>query len=389
MILGAGVYQLPLIKKAKDLNYYTIVVSYTGNYPGFGYADKVYYEDTTDSELILDIAKKENIDGIVTTGTDVAVVTLGKICDELNLKGITERTAIKSQNKKEMKAAFLENNVRTAKYFQISSLKEAENAYDKLQKPVMVKAVDSSGSRGIRKVQSKEELNDAFEYALQSSKKKYCVIEEFIEGEEFGVQAFVLEKKLMFAMAHGDYVFEGDVGVPIGHTVPYNLTSEISKDLKEQLQRSINALNFNNCALNADFILSEDGKVYVLEVGARAGATCLPEMVSITYNVDYYKDIILAAVGEVTTFSDYSGNTPCAAHLLLSSKEGHVKEMNYESSRNPNLIDLSFDCVVGDHVNEFKVGPDRVGQVITTGKTLEEAEELMFDIMDKIELIVE
>ena len=71
MILGAGIYQVPLIKTAKKLGLYTIVVSIPGNYPGFELADKVYYENTVDDEKILEIAKEEQIDGIITTGTDV------------------------------------------------------------------------------------------------------------------------------------------------------------------------------------------------------------------------------------------------------------------------------------------------------------------------------
>ena len=77
MILGAGIYQVPLIETAKRMGLYTIVVSIPGNYPGFALADKVYYENTVDDEKILEIAREENIDGIVTTGTDVCVITIG------------------------------------------------------------------------------------------------------------------------------------------------------------------------------------------------------------------------------------------------------------------------------------------------------------------------
>ncbi len=99
MILGAGIYQVPLIKTAKRLGITSVVVSIPGNYPGFELADKVYYEDTTDYETILEIAKKEQIDGIVTAGTDVAVITIGKVCDELGLCGLTFDAAKIAQTK--------------------------------------------------------------------------------------------------------------------------------------------------------------------------------------------------------------------------------------------------------------------------------------------------
>ena len=83
MIMGAGIYQVPLIKRAKEMGIYTIVVSIPGNYPGFALADQICYENTVDYERILEVAKREQIDGIVTAGTDVAVITIGKVCDEL------------------------------------------------------------------------------------------------------------------------------------------------------------------------------------------------------------------------------------------------------------------------------------------------------------------
>ena len=93
LILGAGIYQVPLIKTAKAMGIQTIVASIPGNYPGFELADKVYYENTTDYQKILEIAKEEGIDGIVTAGTDVAVITIGKVCDELGLKGLSAEAA--------------------------------------------------------------------------------------------------------------------------------------------------------------------------------------------------------------------------------------------------------------------------------------------------------
>ena len=88
MILGAGTYQVPLIQTAKDMGLYTIVVSRPGNYQGFALADKVYELDTRDQEGILQAAREEKIDGICTSGTDVAVATIGYVCEQLGLSGI-------------------------------------------------------------------------------------------------------------------------------------------------------------------------------------------------------------------------------------------------------------------------------------------------------------
>lgn len=388
MILGAGIYQVPLIKAAKKLGCYTIVASIPGNYPGFEFADKVYYEDTTNYEKILTIAQSEKIDGIVTAGTDVAVLTIGKVCDTLGLKGLSFESAKIASNKMLMKKAFEEYGVRTARFrevpfdFEIIK-KEVEN----LSFPLMFKAVDSSGSRGIIRVNSYDEFPEAMEYTRNATKLDYFIIEEFVEGEEFGAQAFVLDGEIQFILPHGDYVFKGDTGVPVGHYAPYAVSEEVLQDTGKQLRNAIHAMKLNNCAINADFILS-NGEVYVLEIGGRSGATCLAELTSIYFNFDYYEKMLKVALGEDVQF-DSDGHTANASMLLTSARSGKIVKQQFEHNDNPDIVEIQFDYNVGDHVNAFRVGPDRIGHVITKGATLEQAVDLLNNVLGKIEIEIE
>jgi len=388
LILGAGVYQVPLIKKAKAMELFTIVASINGNYPGFRYADKVYFEDTTDVEAIFNIAKTEKIDGICASGTDVALSSLGKVCDEMNLKGISYKAACFSNDKLRMKEAFLTNNVRTALFEKASNLEEAHKIFDKLKKPLLFKTVDSSGSRGIIAVNNKAQIKSALNKIKTVSKKNYFIIEEFIEGIEFGAQALIDEEEIIFVLPHGDKVFQGDTGVPIGHYAPYELSEKIITDIKEQLSKSIQALEFNNCAINADFIL-KDNKAYLLEIGARAGATCLPELVATYYGIDYYKMIIELALGVKTKFNPEKP-TPCAAELIISNKNGIIRDKIIDVQEfKDKIIDLVMDYEIGDRVNRFNVGVDRLGHVIIKDSSLASALEILESINHRIKIVVE
>lgn len=382
-ILGAGIYQVPLIKKAKEMGLYTVIFSIEGNYPGFQYADQIFYVNTTDEEKIIEICREEKLDGICTTGTDVCVPTIGRVCDTLGLKGVSYDAAICAANKSDMKKKFIENGVATAQYIIAHNEEEVWDAIDKIQLPVMVKAVDSSGSRGITKVTTmdKDVISAAVKQAQAVSKLDYFVVEECIEGVEFGAQAMVYDGDVKFVMPHGDYVFQGDTGVPVGHYVPYNISEDVLKESKRQVELSVRALGVDNCAINADFIL-RGRDVYVLEIGARAGATCLPEMVSIYYGVDFYKMIIQMALGEEIEWNQADVLTPNACKLLMADKTGKIEKIILPESNNENVLDVSCDYAVGDKVNKFKIGPDRIGQVITKGKTLEEAVEVMDALVD-------
>lgn len=388
LILGAGIYQVPLIKTAKKLGVYTIVASIPGNYPGFEIADKIYYENTTDYEKILEIAKAENIDGIVTAGTDVAVITIGKVCDELGLTGLSFESAQIASNKSLMKTKYEEYGVRTARFRKIPFTETDLNAaVSELSFPLIFKSIDSSGSRGIIRVDSVDEFEKARAYVKENTRSDHFIIEEFIEGEEFGAQAFVYNGNVEFILPHGDYVFQGDTGVPIGHYAPYELGEDVIEDAKVQLTAAIKAMGLNNCAINADFIL-KDNKTYVLELGGRSGATCLAELVSIYYGYDYYEKIIQTALGEEVSFES-SLSVPNASMLLSSDKDGIIISQENNNPESDNLFDVQFDYKPGDKVSKFRVGPHRIGHVITKGETLDEAVDALNKALDNIKINVE
>ena len=394
LILGAGIYQVPLIKVAKKLGIYTIVASIPGNYPGFELADKVYYENTTDYRKILSIARREKIDGIVTAGTDVAVITIGKVCDALGLKGLSAEAAELATDKLLMKQCYEKYGVRSAKFRRVTfDDPNYANIISDLRLPVMFKSVDSSGSRGIIKVNSEDEFESARNYVLENTRSDYFVVEEYIEGEEFGAQAFVQDGKLEFILPHGDYVFKGDTGVPVGHFAPYNLDPSILEDAREQLIAAVRAMQLDNCAINADFILSE-GETYVLEIGGRSGATCLAELVSIYYGFDYYEKIVRMAIGEKVEFdidvnSTKQDGVPNASMLLMSDKDGVIKSQADNNAPNPDIYEVQFDYEPGDEVHKFKVGPHRIGHVITKGKSLDDAVDMLHEALDNISIVVE
>lgn len=387
LILGAGIYQVPLIKKAKEMGLYTIVVSIEGNYPGFKLADKVYYANTIDSKLIKEIAINEKILAICTTGTDVAIQTIGAVCDELELCGISEEAAKIATNKLLMKEAFYRGNVRSADFVKVSTIEDAQKIAMELGLPVMFKSVDSSGSRGIIKVENYEEIEKAFKYSKDNTRKNYIIIEKFIHGREIGVDAFVLNNKIELLLAHDKLVFNnGDTDVPLGHSFPYDCNEILLNDIKEQVENVIKAIGFNNCAVNMDVLISED-KAYVIEAGGRAGATCIPELISIHCGFNYYEKMIKCALGEYVDFKT-KNYIPCAASLITSNFDGVIKEVNTEKYKMNNSVDISFDYSIGDRVNKFRVGPDRIGQIIVQGENLESVLKKLSEISEDKELVI-
>lgn len=384
LILGAGIYQVPLIEAAKRIGLYTIVTSIPGNYPGFDVADKVYYVNTTDEEAVLEVAKKEKVDAVITAGTDVAVPAMARVCDELGLPGLSHDAAVNSSDKFYMKTQYEKYGVRTAKFRKLEyDDEDYMSKLDGLDYPMIVKAVDSSGSRGITRVNSEEEFPEAIARAKASSRVGYYLVEEYIESDvEFGAQGFVIDGELQFVLPHGDYLLQMDTGVPYGHYAPLDLTEEVLKDLFEQTELSVKAMAINNCPLNCDFLL-KDGKVYVLEIAGRGGGANLMDLTSIYFGIDYHEMIVRCALGEKPVFdtggdrrnpATYKG-TANDCIMLRSDHDGVITKLeNNNDPEDPDILQVVFDYKVGDEVRAFRVSPDRLGHVITKGETLADAQ---------------
>ena len=388
LILGAGIYQVPLIQRAKKLGYYTIVASWPGKYPGFQYADKVCYVNTTDKEKLLEIAQEEGISGVCVSGTDVCVPAQGYLCDHLGLVGPSEEAALRAQDKLLMKQAFVANGVRTAyyEYVDIHNNNPADIC-ERIGYPVIFKAVDSSGSRGITKVRCPEDIPYAWKAAVDNTRSDKYLIEKYLTGSEFGAQACVWHGELRFILPHGDYVFQGDTGVPVGHFAPYDMGEDVIADCKEQLALAVKALGIDNCAINADFILC-DGKTYVLEIGARAGATGLVELTSLYYGFDYYEKILQLNMGEAVDFTPVLAKPQANVEMLFcSEKTGVVQSIDTAAVEpDPRIISLDFDVEPGDTVRQFRKGPDRFGMIVTVGDTVAEAKQVMEKAMAQVKV---
>lgn len=391
MVLGAGRGQLDLIRAAKKYGYYTIVTSTEGNYPGLKEADEICYADISDPQAVLKAAQSLKIDAIATACLDTGVPSLGLVCDKMGLCGLTEEAAKLSADKLLMKNAFMKNGVNTAKYKKITSAAELEAATEELSFPLIVKAVDLQGSRGINIVKNKDELYRGFEDTMAETKKDFCIVEEFIEGYEFGAQAFVVNNRVLYVLPCGDVTYLSKTNIPVGHYAPLDVEKELYSDIVEQSKKAIRALGLNNCAVNIDMIL-KDGKVYLIELTGRIGANCLPQLSSIYYGLDVYKLIIDVAFGEdPTEYFEKNKKQPTAgyAKMLYSKKSGVLKEIINNNADSKSIDEITFFVDKGSKINKFTNSRDCIGQVVVKGGSLEECKNQIEKIINNIEFVLE
>ena len=387
LILGAGIQQVPLILKAKQLNYKTIVASIDGDYPGIDNADIFENADISDIPSILTIAKKHHIDGILTTGNEVGISTIGAVVDKLNLQGTSYNAALRATHKILMKKALIENDVPTAKFSVINSVENLGKVIKQFGYPMIVKAAESSGSRGITIVDNEQKIKEAWDRAVAISGPENVLIEEYLKGIEFGAQAVIKKNKVVEIFLHNDTVTPPPYPSPIGHSMPIKFNVKVINKTKIIIKKAIKALGIMNGIANIDLILVNDMPM-VIEIGARMGATFLPEIISIYGGFDAYEHILKLAVGGEPELPSFYPEQANAALLIRSNKTGILDSIQVPDNvtNNPKLYKITINKKPGDYINKFKNGSDLLGGIVVIGDNKEEAEMRAVKFVRKIKI---
>lgn len=390
LVVGAGRGQSGLYKAAKEMGIHTIAGTMPDNNPpGIKLADEVCYMNIAKPDEVLEKAKTLNIDGIATSCLDTGVPAIGRVCDALGLIGLSEKAAILCGDKLKMKRAFMEHGVSTAQFAEICTKEELESALETLKLPVIVKATDLQGSNGIYIAKTHEAAVEGFYEAMGKSHRDYCIVEQYIEGYEFGAQAFVYQGEVLFVMPHGDETYMSHTAVPVGHYVPFEGDEDVQKQAEVAVKKAIKALGLNNCAVNVDLIL-KDNTVYVIELTGRVGANCLPELVQINFGIEYYKMIIAMALGEnpLELWGQRRNKTMSgfAKMILETEKSGTLESIQYAGSVEGNVLEVTFFKHPGDEIRVFENSNDCIGQIIVQGNSMEECRTEIEDVISKIEM---
>ena len=326
LILGAGTHQVPLIEQAKTMELEVHVCSKYGNYPGISLAPHFHDVDISDKIKIIKLAKKLRIDAILTTATDVCLEGIGAVVDEMNLHGTGLENSLACLNKGLMKKRFLQYGVPTANYVEINKFQEAIEFFNKTKKSCVLKPSDSSGSRGVTKIENISDLEQAYEQALYFSKSGNVIIEEWIDGEELGAQAVVVEGNLSLLILHSDITTPPPHRVPIGHGCPHPNEKELIPLAIEITNKAVDALGIGNGICNVDFILSKDG-LQIIEMTCRMGGTHLPEVCGEYWGLNLYRLAIQLSLGERPELLPKPLGKANAAHNLIFHSEGKLEKL--------------------------------------------------------------
>lgn len=298
-IIGASYLQLPLVKRAKEMGLYTICFAWAEGAVCKDVADKFYPISIVEKEQILDVCRQEQIDGICTIASDVAAPTVAYVAEQMELVGNSYESALRANDKYLMRNAFMNAGILCPLYQMVKSADEELN--DAFTYPLIIKPTDRSGSLGVTKVNNLIARKYALQAALDYSFKHEAIVEEYIEGREISVE-FISYQGKHYPLQITDKVTTGAPHfVELEHHQPADLTATQYDEVYTITKRALTALGITNGASHSEYRITADGKIYVMEIGARMGGDFIgSDLVQLSTGYDFLRGVIEVALGEFT-----------------------------------------------------------------------------------------
>lgn len=302
-IIGASYLQEPLVRKAKEMGFYTICFAWREGATCADICDKFYPISIIKKEEILFVCQQEQINGICTIASDVAAPTVAYVANKMGLVGNNYEAAVRANNKYQMRNAFMNADVPCPKYFMLTEqdLSNAEklDVLREVQLPLIVKPSDRSGSLGVTKVETPSALFPAVEKAISVSFKKQAMVEEFIDGHEISVESISYKGKHYPLQITDKVTTEAPHFVELEHHQPSTLTSKQYEKIYAITNNALDALGLTNGASHSEYKITSEGRIAIMEIGGRMGGDFIgSDLVQLSTGYDFVRGVIEVALGE-------------------------------------------------------------------------------------------
>lgn len=372
MILGASILQLPAIEKAVEMGLKVVALDMNPDAVGFsvpGVVKEVI--STIDIEAAVDAAKRHKIDGVMTLATDMPMRTVAAIAKECGLVGVTEDTAIKATDKSVMREALKTAGVPVPKFFRVTNEDEFKAAVNQIDGPFMVKPADSSGSRGILKVEDRSNLDSAYNYTKQFTHNGIVVVEECMIGPEVSVETLAVDGEVHVIQITDKMTTGAPHFVEMGHTQPTRLGC--AEEIKRVAIAANKAVGIENGPSHTEIIVTKDGPK-IVEIGARLGGDCITtHLVPLSTGVNMVEACIRIALGEMP---DITPSLHCGSAIRYFQQHAGVVERieGLQDAENmPGVKQVSIVHGVGEKITDITDSGSRMGFVIAQGSDADDA----------------
>lgn len=395
LLLGGLRYLVPVIKAAQKMGHYVITCDYISDNIAHKYSDEYHNVSIIDKEAVLELAKSLKIDGVMSFAVDPGVTTAAYVNEKMNLSSAGPYESVQILQNKGLFRKFLEeNNFNAPKSKSYSDINEAIQDIDYFDLPVMVKPVDSAGSKGVTKVTHKENLNYALNHAMNSSKSRTIIIEDYLDskGCPSDSDCFSVNGKLNF-VTFSNQRFDPkspNPYTPSAFSWPSSISDKNKTYLKSELQRLIELLGMKSSIYNIEVRETTDNKAYIMEVSPRGGGNRLSEVIHYATGVDLITHAIKAALGEdIDELPQLSYNGDWAEIIIYSNETGKFKKLQIDPAIDDYIVEVDLWVKEGDKVNAFIGANEAIGTIVLKFDNAEISDSVLSKYSQFINVVVE
>lgn len=386
MLLGGLRYLLPVIEEAHKLGVHVITADYLPDNIAHKYSDEYCNVSIVDKEAVLKAARELQIDGILSHAVDPGVVSAAYVAEQMGLPfQCSYKAACILQDKSKFRKFLSENGFNCPHAKGYDNVAEAMKDVDFFTWPVIVKPVDSAGSKGVTKVESPHELPEAIETALAASISKNFIIEDFLDlvGYQSSADIFTINGKLVYP-AYSDQLFDKAAANPYTPAVeiwPSTMKQEYQDELTNELQRLFTALGVNSGIYNVESRVCTNGKSYIMEVSPRGGGNRIAELQEMATGQSLIKNEILKALGmplDKIVVPIYDG--VWCNYILHSRKAGTLQSVHIDKQfAKEHICSIGFTKQIGDNVEVFMGANQSLGTLFLRFDTREQLDAALVE----------
>jgi len=379
-IVGGGVESIPGIRLAKKLGLNVVVSDGNPNAPGLKFADKSIIASTYDIEGTVNAAYEYHqnvnpIDAVICIATDVPL-TVASIAEKLSLPGITTETARKCSDKFLMKETLLAAGIPIPWFSLVKSVSELCSIISERGFPLVIKPVDSRGSRGVIRINKNSDIDKAFDYSMNFSPSKKLILEKWLSGYQLSSESLVISGKTHLCGISDrnysnlkntfPYVIED------GGETPSRFYPKIKNELQKIMDVVAKAFEIKNGVLKGDIVL-KNNRLYIIEIATRlSGGFWSTMSIPLVYRINLIEKAILLALGLKTKPPPKQLRHYCyEVNRYIFPNPGIIKNITKPPREKiPKYVTyLEVNAKVGDRVDAIINHPMRKGRIQVIGKT--------------------
>lgn len=370
MQLGGSSQQIPALLCAHGLGYTTILCDYLKDNPGQEFCDIFYEVSTTDMDAVLEVAMKEKIDGILAYASDPAAPTAAYVAEKLGLP-TNPYKSVKLLSTKDAYRRFLKSNgFYTPRFESYDHLNQAISGLRNFKLPILLKPVDSSGSKGIFKIETVMDLESHWSESIRYSRVQRCILEEFVDQKDYQVagDGISVDGRLIFSCFGNDHFDSENIYpfVPVAASFPSILPKRIQVKIRSEIQRVFTLLELRNGTYNFDIRITPSEDVFLMEIGPRSGGNYIPQVIRYLTGVDSVLFAVQSAVGNISNWDfNYQQNGFYGYFALHVRQSGILKGIHIDNDiKLKHILEMHLIKSIGEHVDVFSGANKSIGILI-------------------------